>query len=390
MKEYKIAKGWAIFIYLLAPILILLFSWLLILPFTIGNFSSNANWILIPVSIAMIALMVVGIIDTYKGRLIIYEDRIISISAFSKKELKFNEIKGFTADANYIFIEPYKKKKKSIKINKYIGGYNELLGWLSETFTNLEEQAIIEEEQVILNNKNYGWTEEIRERNLIKARRISKIINWTEGVVTVWIVFYPTPYQYAIMAAMIIPIVALVIVKFSNGLIRFNEMRGSAYPSVIYAFIFPSLGLMLRAVLDYEIFDYSNVWPITIIITLIFLALLLIKQEEITFKKKSDYLTVASITLFLFIYSFGSVIHLNCYYDDSEAQHFTAEVLNKRIGSGKTAIYYFKLSTWGEQEEVDEVSVDKEFYNRVEIGDEVSVYLCKGKLEIPWIYVTNE
>lgn len=75
MKEYKIAKGWAIFIYLVAPVLIGLFGWLLILPFLNGDFSPNASWILIPVSIAMIALMFFGVIDAYKGRLIIQEDR---------------------------------------------------------------------------------------------------------------------------------------------------------------------------------------------------------------------------------------------------------------------------------------------------------------------------
>src|SRR5687768_3004916 len=122
MKEYKIAKGWAIFIYLFAPLLIGLFGWLLILPFQSGEFSSNATWIFIPVSIAMIALMIFGVIDTYKGRLIIKEDRIISVSSLSTRELKFEEIKGYTVNEQYIFVEPKDKLKKKIKISKYIGG----------------------------------------------------------------------------------------------------------------------------------------------------------------------------------------------------------------------------------------------------------------------------
>lgn len=390
MKEYKIAKGWAIFIYIFAPLLIGLFVWVLTLPFANGNFSPNASWILIPIAIAMIVLMVFGVIDAYKGKLTIYEDRMVSISTFSNRELKFNDIKGFTVNDNYIFIEPKNDNQKRIKISKYIGGYDEILFWLSQTFTDLEEQNAILEEQEILNDENFGWTKDIREEKLTKARQTSKIINWAAGITAAWTFFYPTPYQYSILTAIVIPIIALCAVKFSGGLIRFDERKGSAYPSVIYAFIYPSLGLMLRAILDYAIFDYSNVWLTTTLITLTFLTLLLMNQKELRFNKITDYVTVVSLALFLFAYSFGVVIHFNCYYDNLEAEYLTAQILNKRISSGKTTTHYFELSTWGQQKEVDEVSVGKDFYNRAEIGDEVKIYFKKGKLDIPWFIVTDE
>jgi hypothetical protein len=391
MKEYKIAKGWAIFIYLFAPLLIGLFGWLFILPFQNGNFEPNASWILIPVSFAMIALMIFGVIDTYKGRLIIQDNSVKSISIFSNRELEFDEIKGFTVNEQYIFIEPTSKKKKRIKISRYIGGYNEILHWLTQNFPDLDIQNTIIEEQEILNDETIGWTKEIRKEKLIKAKQVSKIINWSAGLCVAWTFFYPTPYQYSLLTAMVIPIIALVVVKLSNGLIRVDEKKGSAYPSVIYAFIYPSLGLMLRALLDYDIHDYSNVWSTTTIITLAFLFLLLIKQKEITFKKKLDYLTISSLALFLFAYSFGTVIHTNCYYDNSEPKYFTAKVLDKRISSSRrSTTHYLKLSTWGQQDEIDEVSVDKGLYNRVEVGDEVNIYFRDGKLEIPWFIVTDE
>ncbi|MCC5932067.1 MAG: hypothetical protein JJU28_22670 [Cyclobacteriaceae bacterium] len=390
MKEYRIAKGWAIIIYLFAPLLIGLFGWLLILPFQNGNFEPNASWILIPVSLAMIALMVFGVLDAYKGRLIIQDNSIKSISTFSNRELAFDEIKGFTLNEQYIFVEPTAKGKKRIKISKYIGGYNEILHWLIQNFPDLDIQNAILEEQEILNDDTIGWTKEIREEKLTKARQTSKLINWAAGIVAAWSFFYPTPYQYSILAAIIIPILALIVVRSSNGLIRVDEKNGSAYPSVIYAFIFPSLGLMLRAVFDYNIFDYSNAWLTSTIIALALLFLLLIKQKEITFKKKLDYLTVSSLALFLFAYSFGTVIHTNCYYDNSEPEYFTAKVLNKRVSSGKSTSYYFELSPWGQLSEIDEVSVGKGLFNRIEIGDEVNIYFRTGKLDIPWFTVTDK
>jgi hypothetical protein len=345
---------------------------------------------LIPISIAMIALMIFGVIDTYKGRLIIKEDKIIAVSSLSNTELTLDEIKGFTVNEQYIFVEPTDSKKKKIKISKYTGGYNEILDWLSESYPDLNQKNAIEEEQDILSDETLGWTREVREVKLSKARQTAKVINWAAGITAAWTFLYPTPYQYSILTAIIIPIVALMVVKSSNGLIRIDEKKGSAYPSVIYAFIYPSLGVMLRAILDYNIFDYSNVWLTTALITLAFLFVLLMKQQEITFKTKVDYVTVSSLALFLFAYSFGTLVHINCYYDNSEQENFKAKVLDKRISSGKSTSYYLELSTWGEQKEADEVSIDKGLYKRIQVGDEVNIYLRSGKLEIPWFIVSDK
>ena len=386
MKEYKIAKGWAIFIYLFAPLLIGLFGWLLIHSFTKESISTTAGWLLIDAAIAMIILMIVGIIDTYKSKLIIHDDSIVSISAFSNRELTFNEIKGYTVNDNYIFIEPVDTSKKRIKVSKYIGGYLEVLSWLADNFTNLDVQTGIEEEQAILNDESYGLTKDSRGEKLLKARRTATIINWAGGITAAWVFFYPSPYEYALLLAAAVPVLAILAVKLSKGLIRIDEKKGSAYPSVIYALIYPSLALMVR-VFDYQIFDYSNVWGNAILITLCLLILLLLKQKEITFKKKPDYFTVVSIALFLFVYSFGTVIFFNCYYDHSKAQYFTAKVLNKRISSGKSTTRYVELSTWGQQKEVDEVSVGKKLYNSIEVGSIVKIYFRNGKLGIPWFIV---
>ncbi|WP_020531046.1 hypothetical protein [Flexithrix dorotheae] len=389
MKEYKIAKGWAIFIYLFAPLLIGLFGWVLILPFQNGDFLPNFTWILIPISVAMIAVMVFGVMEAYKGKFIISSESIKSIGSFSNKVLKFDEIKGFTVNEQYIFIEPKNRLKKRIKVSTYTGGFNEILKWLYENYPDLDQQNAIKEEQEILSDDSVGWTKEIREEKLKRARKTTKIINWAAGLVAAWIFFYPTPYQYSIFIAAVIPIIALIVTKTSNGLIRIDEKKGSAYPSVIHAFIYPSLGIMLRALLDYEIFDYENLWFTVLAITILFLVTLIIKQREITFKKKMDFFTVGSLSLFLFAYSYGIVIHYNCFYDYSEPTFYTAKVLDKRISSGKSTTRYLELTTWGPQTEIDEVSVGKEFYNQTEIGDQVNIYFRKGNLEIPWFIVTD-
>lgn len=389
MKEYKIAKGWAIFIWVMAPLLIGLFGFLAVMPFIADEIDMTLVLILTPISIGMLTLMVCGLVDVYKGRLIIQEDRLVSIGVFKSKNLKFDEIKGYTVNEQYIFVEPNTKEKKRIKISQYIGGYNEILLWLAENYLDLNIVNEQVEEQEILNNESIGWSKENREEKLSNARKISKIINWLGGLSFAWTLFYPKPYDYAVLSAFIIPIVALITVKLSRGLIRIDKKDGSAYPSTIFAFIFPSLGLMLRSFLDYDIFDYSNVWKKAFFVTVVFLFILLFNQKEVTFKKKQDYLTVSSLIMFLFAYGFGAVIYLNCNLDKTEPQHYTATIIDKRISTGKHASYYLKLTAWGQQKEIDEVSVEKGLYNRVEIDSEINIYFRNGKLEIPWFIVTD-
>ena len=333
----------------------------------------------------MIVCMVFAMIAVYKSRLIIYEDRIVGIGIFSIRELKFNEIKGYAGHPYATVLVPHIKSKKKIEISGYLGGYKEIMLWLSETFPDLGKQQEMEEERVLRGQENASdW-----EAKLSKTRRIAKIINGTTLIVSAWAFAYPNPYQYSLMAAIAIPVIALLAVKFSGGLIRINgtKKKHSIYSSVVLSFIAPPMIIMMRALLDYRILNYSKAWPITIVLTLSLLFLLLIKQREFTFKTKSAYFVVPFVAVCLFAYSYGTIVHINCFYDDSEPQRFTAEVLSKRITSGDDTERYLKLSAWGEQTEANEINVRKKLYDRTEIGDTVSIHARKGKLGIPWFAV---
>lgn len=112
MKTYKIAKGWAIFIYIGSLFLIGLFGRFLFFPFENGDFSLNWSWLAIPICLGMIIFIVIGIIDIHKSKIIIDEEKVVSISIRSKKTLITNEIKGYTIEDNEIIIFPKDKTKK--------------------------------------------------------------------------------------------------------------------------------------------------------------------------------------------------------------------------------------------------------------------------------------
>lgn len=389
MKEYKIGKGWAIFIYIFAPLLIALFVWLLIMPFVLDDTSIEMLYFFAPLSLGMIGLMVVGLLDTIKGKVIISSDTLSIRSTFINRDLKFQEIKGFQIDQNYIFVLPNTDTKKRIKISTYIGNSDELIMWLSSKFRDLHQVKEEKEKTEILDNFEYGRNTEERSSLLNQAKKVTKVLNWTGGLILIWTLFKPEPYEYAILASISLPIIATLVVIYYKGLIRIDEKKGSAYPTVFFAILMTACGLFLRALLDYDIFDYSNIWTPSIIIGIAMISLVVFGTKEFKFKKAKDYFSVLSLTIFFFGFGYGSIVTLNCMYDESVPQTFQSKVLDKRISSGKTTTYYLELAAWGVQTKNDDVSVSEELYERIEVDDNVNIYLKKGLIEIPWFIVTE-
>ncbi len=179
-------------------------------------------------------------------------------------------------------------------------------------------------------------------------------------------------------------------VIYYKGLIRIDEKKGSAYPTIFFAILMTSCGLFLRALLDYDIFDYSNIWTPSVIIGVVMITIVVFGTKEFKFQKAKDYFSVLSLTIFFFGFGYGSIVTLNCMYDESIPQTFQSQVIEKRISSGKRTTYYLELSAWGTQTESDDVSVSEELYESLELDDNVNIYLKKGLFEIPWFMITAE
>lgn len=393
MREFKIAKGWAVFIYITAPLLIALFCWLLIMPFVPGTEDDsmlNAYWLLGPMAFGMIVLMTLGLIDTYKSKFVIAEDKIYCQGVFSNRELLFEEIKGYRSDEYYVYVEAAVEGKKRIKVSNYYGRVDEVVEWLDTYYPELDSLNAALEEERILQDEELGWTVSQREGKLAGARKKAKVLNWAGGLAAAWAIFWPQPYELAIWATLALPVLALFVLKSSDGLIRIDERKDSAYPSVFWAILGPALGLLLRAVADFEVYEYRNVWMPAIVIALTFIAAFLIGNKEFKFKKLMDYFTIFSLSGFVFAYGFGAVVTLNCLYDTSEPAVYQATVLSKSISSGKTTSYYLELTPWGPRQETEEVSVTKDQYEQLEESDVVLVYLMSGEFDIPWFVVSEE
>ncbi len=155
MKEYRISKGWGIFIYISASVLIVFFTWMICLPFIENKEIDLGLYLFLwPMFIGMIVIMALGIIETYKGKFVIAADHIYVVGTFSTKKLYLEEINGFRKIDSYIYIIPISKEQKTIKISTYYKNQDEIEHWLNAHLIdlNLVDEHI--ERQEILADEN--------------------------------------------------------------------------------------------------------------------------------------------------------------------------------------------------------------------------------------------
>jgi uncharacterized membrane protein len=388
MKLYRVSRKWRVLSTIAAILLILLFTWMFSLAFESDpKNDSNSFWFLILTSIALISLTLFGLVETIQLKLVIDDEKIIWSNTFSRRQLMFQEIKGFKLKDQYIVIEPIDGSKKEIKISTYFGEIDDIFNWLLNNYEDLSQNQTLIEKEEILNNKAFGKTRETRVKKVKHAFTAAKTLNLTGVAIGIWTFFAPNSYKMNTIEAIVFPIVTLFVLKWFHNLIKVDDKEDSAYPSVFLSLSAPICGLLLRVFFNFQVFDYSNVWIPCLLLSFAYLIVLIWKNTEFKLQKVADLLKLLSICLLIFGYSYAAIIALNCKFDKSESTVFRSKVLDRTIKSKQE--YHLRLEPWGPQKEAADILVSKKVYDHARINDKVEVHLKKGLFGIPWLEVKN-
>lgn len=392
MQVYKIAKLWRIISYVLAPIAMVPFGFLLLIPI-ISNVDINLEvyyWFLLPLSVTMLFVIIVAFVNTIIGKFVIDKNKIYTTGLFNNKQIYFNDIKGYRITEHFTFIES-RNDKTRIKLSNFYENRNELQDWLIWNYKNLNELEIIQEKQEILSKQDLGWTIEERESKFSKYKRLAKILNWSGGIIAIGTTLLLKTSDYIILLCIVYPIFCLLAILFSKGLLTIDERNEAVYPSVFWAFFAPTSVVFLRALMYFKIYNYDNVWLLTAVIAFSFFFTLIINNRGFVFNKFERTSTILIFSVFIvFGYSFGTVINLNCALDDSQPKKFKTIVLDKRITKGKSTNYYFTVSPWNNQKEPKEENTNETDYELIKKGDTITINFYEGKLNIPWYEIKLE
>lgn len=360
-----------------------------------SNDDFNFNLVVLIAVLTVFIILLSGSVTVVTYSCIISEN-YIQLSKFGRtKRLEFDEIKGIEQIEGLVVFVPNNKKKKSISFDKRTVTKTEELKQFADRLPNLTLEEYEKEEKTLYADEKYGVTPETRRRYLDRIRLYVKILNITSLPVCFWIITYPYPYDVAILIGIILPIIGLIIAFTSNDLVialDHIEFKKRPHPNISGVIVMPQLAICIRAIMDYDIFDYTNVWIYTICLSPI-LFYLTFKASKTDFHEKiTDKILMVLFNLGFFgWFIFSDSIVINCVFDYSEPVKFTTTAIDKKIDEGNNAtFYYVYLEEVGPFEKNTEIKITEEEYDALEEGSQVTINLKKGLLAIPWMYITFE
>jgi hypothetical protein len=219
--------------------------------------------------------------------------------------------------------------------------------------------------------------------NSLNSKNLAKWVKGIAVVVSLWTLIIHLPYALSISICAFIPIIAIIIVKKSQGAIHILQLAKSDNSHVIFAIISPSTVLALRALLDYNIYSGEHlILPmLTVCISYI---LLLYRFDSCRQRTIINYLLILP---FVLLYGFGVVMEVNGILDKSTPQIYTVKVIDKYTSGGgyrSLKSHHLIVSPWGKNTTENRVSVPKHIYEKAKKEESLDIAVKQGSLDIPW------
>ena len=382
MEEFTLSTGKKILYSLLA----IFFLGIALLFLKLAFNDSNHPPIILLFTFSMMALAALfG--GQLRKKVIISVDNVIKINALQKKELPTSEIKGCRVSAKVIVIEPNTPSFSKIIINNYSDFDNseDLTKWLKENFKDLDALDLAEETEKVLNDSTLGATKEEREAKIKKAKWIAVVYN----IAGLMFGLMSIPFDEKagiVIAIVIIPIIGIIIMYRSNGLIKFlSDSKKSVKSFTFVGLVMPSFLLFFSALMGYNIYNYQPIWVPALFVCFTMFALYYLTGIN------RDIPSIISQTIMMLIvsalYGYGSVVKLNCTFDGSKPQIIHTTIYNQNTQYSKGYHYYLYLNSWDSDQSPKKIEVSRSTYHEYHIGSNVDVKLKKGFLNIPWYYL---
>ena len=396
MKVIAVAGGFFISALLLCGFLFFLFT----------ELHSVTTWgVMFPLFIVFTAISVFGIREAFFAYCSFDDENGIEFySGFTKvKKIPVSSLQAFLTTQNGISIK-YKtvingtEKIKSFTVSTDFQNLQSLNEWLDSHTHNLYAEQITQSVKEF-SESHSELSDDEKGKLLQKTHMIARILKWGGAIIAVLfiaIIFFDISFiRIGFIVCAVYPILLFLIMRFSNGEIRFDVKATDLYPSLLDPFCFCSAALcLLAAAYTDRIYSLSKQLCVSLFVALIMFALYYIcaskSEKEIAGKRSTRILAVGSVVFFMFLYGFGVSVSANIMFDKSKPAVFEATVINQRISKGKHTDYYLKVSPWIDgTTNQKEISVGSRLYSEVESGDTVKIKLYKGFFGVPWFTAVN-
>lgn len=203
-----------------------------------------------------------------------------------------------------------------------------------------------------------------------------------------WFIILPFPYGVLLIVLVALPFIGIVV----NGIERPSittlvNFRKDGKIDVADFIDLPAWVIAIRVFLDYNIDTFSAIAVSgSVMLVLILFVILLTHSPTFPDKIPKKATVLAALIINLALYSYSSVVALNCQFDFSEPILYSTTVIDKHISSGtkRPTRYYLKVRPWGPHKEEENVRVPGYQFWGAAIGDSVSINYHEGLFGIKW------
>lgn len=198
----------------------------------------------------------------------------------------------------------------------------------------------------------------------------------------VWGFYWPAPYTLCVAFLALAPIVALGVVRLSDGEVLLGNEGGLERETLGFLFYGPAGVLGYRAFIDGAFLDWMPaLWAAAALGSLVCLLAL-----RWGFGSWTAPVMTGTVAISL-IYGWGVVVEANALIGRPTVQHLSADVAKRRDTGGSDASYYLTLASPRYPGVPAEVEVPRSLHDRHQVGDKVCTYIYRGALSWRWYEV---
>jgi hypothetical protein len=337
-------------------------------------------------ALGMIALLGLLAYNVYIWQLIVDDTGVTKTNWRTTEHLDWDEIKGFRYfEGGNIVIEPISPQNNTIIIRNDIAQADLLVDILGQKYSdlNLEEKSQTIEE--ILNNPQYGATEEARENFLKKTRQKAGAWSLAAVLVTIIPLFIPHPTLLELLLAMACPFILLAVSLQSGGLIHLFAEPKQSFANLSTGMLLSPLLFLYVSATKSTLLGHVNIVYSTCFFFLYGGVLLIFTEYKIQrpVLMRGRRLLIVIIA---FCYTNGTTTWLNSALDNGAYTTVPVQVVIKgrRSHFFYPDTYYAKVRYWREAT-LYEVPVTPELYEQIDTNSPLLLLEKPGFLDGLWI-----
>ena len=313
-------------------------------------------------------------------------DRIIKETDLSRQELALTAISGYRIFKSTLTL--YAKDGGSFMSLSYSanGSFGKLRDWMVAEYPNLDAQEAEANAVALLQSEELGPTAELRTATLGTAGRVSKWLNFA-GWLTIPLLYFFSGHVLSPMVALaVIGLIPVALWVYPNVL-RIQERKGSAYPTLTSAFWLPLCAVFMHSFVHGEQLDVEPLYGLAGLIALGYAGVLLMGSRRVIARRESMVDLFFTVALRSALYGLVAAYVLNREFDDTGGTSYRVPVVDKHRTYGKSAEFCLTVAPWGPRRRNGDLKVSLRYYDLKNPGDTVTVALHPGWLGAPWFMV---